>query len=730
MKDKKIIAIILLVIISTISVLSVDIKRNAVERKNNTIEFIMEYSEVKQIANNSENNISKWLSDFKDMGVQSIAVGEQTLSSYMTEYGITYDSYLEIKNRGNDIFAKDEDLKDYGKESLVLYILEQDRAEFLSKSLNFYEDIEHKLILGEDTNYIVINQNENDVLLEETGDTFNQIGQDLGTTRVYYGTEVLNVPIGFDEYKVNLIKDANLEAILRPVNYDLDGLGAWNLYLSEIEKYGLSSKLLFPWGDQLIGYEENGGYIDLVYDYILDNDLNFAVVETIEQREHYELDGYDKLFGKLEKDKVVRVFNSWSFISNRFQYLNKYEGAEEIANSYYRAITERNIRAIYLRNFNSDNIRIVTDPVEYEKMFHNLEPRLEKHGYYLGNATTFEDYEVSTPMKVLLTIEVVAFLIVLLNYLLLPVKAKYNIILLCIGGLLVSAAYFVAPNASTTLSAFFAAITFSTLATTVYIKECLIDVKYNTIVKAGLFTIASGFIATLGGLYVGALMASTSYFLEFEYFRGVKLSVLLPTLFIGIFTIVFYVKEIYRQKGSGFFDELKTTTNDVLDLNIKVKYLIILGVIGILGLLYIARGSNTSEVQPLDIELLMRNFLENNLLARPRTKEFLIAFPLMTFATFFAGNKYFYQNKTDNAIYFKYGYVLFFALVASIGLSSITNTFSHIRTPIYISVFRTFYGLALGVVFGYIYIIGFKVLIVIWNKIVKVLKKFTGDFLA
>ncbi len=729
MKNKNTIALIILIITSIISLFVVLNERNAVERANNQIEIMIEYTELDSLAINSEYTIEEWLYMFKDMGLQSIAIGEQTLLSYVTEEGITYENYNELINKGNDIFNDIEELKDYGENSLILYINDEEKTNFIDNALSFYEELNYVVINGDKTNYIVVDQDKNDVLTEETGELYNNIGQSTGTIKQYYGAEVLNVPVGFDSEKIELIENTGLTVILRPINYLLDSKGAWNLYLAEIEKYGISNKMFFPYGAEVIGYSETDDCIDEVYDFIVKNDMNFGLVETIEQRDHYELIGYDKLLSKLKEDRYIRIFNTWPFISNRFQYLDKYEGAEEIANSYYRAITERNIRGIYLRPFNSEKIRIVTDPVEYEKMFSMLEERLQEHGYSYGLATTYEDISISSTMKIVLTVQVVGFLIVLLNYLLLTVKLKYNLILLAISSVLITLAYYIAPNASTALSALMSAIIFSTLATTVFIKECLINTKQGSFIKGIIFTLICGFIAMTGGLYIGSLMSSTRYFLEFEYFRGVKISLVLPILIVSFFTLIFYAKEIYAQKGNGFFKELYETTRNFLDANIKVKYLIILGVVGMVGLLYLARGSNTSNVQPLDLELMMRNFLENNLLARPRTKEFLIVFPLMVFATYFAGNKFFYENKVESGLYIKYSYILIFAVIASVGLSSITNTFSHIRTPIYISIARTLYGLGLGVIIGLIYILGFKILILIFEKFIGLFNKFKGDIL-
>ncbi len=732
MKNKNFIALIVLAIFSAISLFTVLSERNRVERSNNKVEMVIEYSELESLANHSEYSTLEWMQMFKEMGLTSVALGEQTLESYMVEYGITYESYLDLLNRGEDPFENNELLEGYGENSLILFIYDKEQADFLSNALSFYEDLEYLTIYNDKTNYIVINQDKEDVLTEETGDIYNEIGQNLGSIREYHGTEALNIPIGFDKNKVALIQEADLNLMLRPINYEEDPRGAWNLYLSEVEQYGLESKLFFPYGSQLIGYspipEEN--CIDEVYEYIIKNDLNFALVETMEQRDHSELTGYDEIMPMLPEDRFVRVFNTWSFISDRYQYLGKYDGPEEITNSYYRAITERNIKAIYLRPFSSETIRMVIDPLEYEKMFTSLEERLKPHGYSYGEATTFENFSVSVTMKIILTSQVIAYVIVLLNYLLSQIKLKYNLVIWGVGTVCVALSYYLMPNLSTSISALGSAITFSSLATIVFIKECLVKVNYQNFLKGILFTFICGTIAMIGGLYIGSIMASTRYFLEFEYFRGVKLSLVIPVLFISFCIIIFYVKDVFAQKGNNFFAELIDTTKKFLDANIKVKYVLILSVVALVGAIYLARGSNTSNVQPLDIELMMRNFLENNFMARPRTKEFLIAFPLVVFGTYFAGNKYFYKNDTDdNNLYFKYSYILFFAIVGIVGLSSITNTFSHIRTPIYISIYRTFYGLSLGSIIGLIYILIFKVLMYFINKLIGLFDKFKGDIL-
>ena len=101
--------------------------------------------------------------------------------------------------------------------------------------------------------------------------------------------------------------------------------------------------------------------------------------------------------------------------------------------------------------------------------------------------------------------------------------------------------------------------------------------------------------------------------------------------------------------------------------DVKAIYILLSVILLIIGYIYIARTGHETNVQPSTFEMMARNILEERLLARPRIKEFLIAFPALMTAVYFAKNKY-------NSLTFIAG------LAAVMGQASIANTFSHLRT--------------------------------------------------
>ncbi len=721
MNNKKITrtAIGLLTIISIITVGIIACFRMNIERASDSIEIMMEYSEVKKLAAKSEYSEEEWMKELGDFGLYSIAILEETLLKYVSEKGITYKVSGEIFNQGDwetrYPMPVITELKNSNEYSLFIETENEDEFDTIVNGLKFYESIEFSTYKEQGYYSVLIKQEEKDLLYEKTGEIYNSAGSMVGENRDIYGTEVLNLPIGFDKEKIELIEKAGLELVLRPVNYEKDPISSWNLYASEIEKYGTGSGLLFFDGEGVVGSGEDDKYINEIESFIKKQNMKIVLLETIEQREYFMTDGLKPIIDKFSKDSFLRAFNIWDFIANRYKYNSFYEGGEEIGNSIFRAVTERNIKAIYFRPFVQANEDYVTNMDDYKDMFSELESRLEGHGYKFGPASAFEDFSLPFAVKVLLTLEVALFGLLLLNVVLGVLNYKFNLFMILLSGLGSIAVHYIMPSMAVKLSALAAAIVFSTLSVVVYTKYYLLAEGEKGIKKGALALLTSSLISVLGALYVATIMTDTRYFLELDLFTGVKVSLLVPIMLTIFAVFIFYVKELARNSNKSVVKELFDTSKRFLDMNVKIKYGILLVVIAAIGYIYLARTGNESNLEPIRLEIMLRNFLEKSLLARPRTKEFLIAFPAMVVGVYYASAKFI---KKDLII--KYIYAVGFALLAAIGQTSITNTFSHIRTPLYMSLARTGYSIAFGLVIGILVILVINLI----NRIIKKIMNF------
>ena len=192
-----------------------------------------------------------------------------------------------------------------------------------------------------------------------------------------------------------------------------------------------------------------------------------------------------------------------------------------------------------------------------------------------------------------------------------------------------------------------------------------------------------------------APLSSTDYMLELGIFRGVKLAQLAPLAFFCVLFLAYY----------GLFEKSRRANTlrlrdiaGALNWTIPVWVLVLLAAVGLTGYYYLARTGHETDVSVSTLEIIMRNDLENLLLARPRTKEFLVAFPGIMLAVYCAVRRLPF-------------WTALFGLAGTIGLTSVCNTFMHIRTPLYLGFVRTAYSLLLGILVGVVMIAGFELLL-------------------
>jgi len=384
----------------------------------------------------------------------------------------------------------------------------------------------------------------------------------------------------------------------------------------------------------------------------------------------------------------------WDYVRERTKYYN-YEGAEEIENTMFRAISERNIRVIYFKPFFEEvgSTRYLTDADEYERTLTGLEKRLEDQNIKLGAAEPIKEFHIGAKRLSLLTFGI-TLAAVFLFIKMFNIKNKYfNLLYLAaIPGAVVP---LIMRNLAEKGFSFVAAVAFSGLAIyyfMVNIKQIFDSSKsYSNVqlmIKSSIILIVSVAISLIGAVFVDSMLCDVKYMLEMDIFRGVKAAQIIPFMIFIIIYLVYFI----NKDNENTFKNIISIVKKVLNKDIKIYYAILAGIIGIVGYVYISRTGHETNLQPSNIEMIFRNFMENELLARPRTKEFLIAFPAI-FAAVFAAYK-----KSD----FLTG---IFMLAAAIGTSSVINTFSHLRTPIYLSFARTILGTGFGIIIGCVVIL-------------------------
>lgn len=352
---------------------------------------------------------------------------------------------------------------------------------------------------------------------------------------------------------------------------------------------------------------------------------------------------------------------------------------DEAVARYELGVRERNVRVVYLRTWphQDGTLSIEKTNVEFVKQ---LADDLKSHGFKLGRATPIPLYRGDNRILVgVAALAVPSIFVLLLGVLGFYRRswaiAAYALTVLVYAGGLVSHHDLFARSLLALLGAlFFATAAFFALAPA--FAEMAAAKFGDQLVRSIGWTLLAVGIAMLGALVVVGLMSSPLTMEEIERFRGVKLVLALPPV-IALVAYLF----------SGRFNSGIERPRDVLASPVLAYQLFVGIVIVAAGGLLLMRSGNQSDVAPSQFELFIRHSLTSILSVRPRSKEFAIGFPALMLLP---------------ALTVVHRRIVgwLFALAIGVGLGDVIDTFSHLHTPIAISLFRIFNGLVIGIIIG------------------------------
>lgn len=490
------------------------------------------------------------------------------------------------------------------------------------------------------------------VVIHEKGDLTAQLSTQFEDTEthLFQGKEMIFIPgvekeltkhpLGFSMETVQLIKGMDLSLILRLPNItanDDQYLFEQALQLADEQ----TDRILFL-GNDVIGQPQPNA-IKRYADDLKANGFGVYTIEFADQK------GFYTFSNQLEMD-VIRLHSL---------NLNSITSPSEGVDRAVRAVKERNIRSLFITMKEGKD---PADTLESTEVFMKNIQKTMPSLFHLGKAETFDQVHIPkwSTMFTLLAATLFVSLAALTVF-----KNKWLFLLSLAGLGVISLGYLVLDK--TLLVQGLALLV--AIVTPVFAILPLND-KRNMLLSYGRAIL----ISIAGIAIVVGLLNGNEYLVGVELFRGVKLIYVFPIAFMFIYAIW-------------------GTIRALLGLNVKYWHLIVIGIIGVVGLYYISRTGNAGSVSSL--ELTIRQLLEEILYVRPRTKEFLIGFPLYILALYILP-----KNKK---------LALFLLIPGVIGFLSIVNTFTHLHIPLYVSLLRTAYSLVFGLVIGYIFIFIYKI---------------------
>lgn len=671
---------LLLILIGTVAALSAVYQRICIDEDNKIYDIVMDYSSLEEMVADSEQDMDFWLSYFRQLGVDKLAIREETIESLASEYkGLIQVQYPDSifseygwQERYPETVQQVLLSSKYDSDVLVS-VSDPELLQWVKAALNTRTDL--------DLWYYEA----------ENGDGFFFLTGD-GTKIT--GDKLLKLPLGLDPRKKELTEQYGYTLILRtsPVE-DLNGDTFAEAVLSDYRE--LQSPYIIN-GSTVLGDDNKPAAYQRMIEFLESEQVTLGIVENNDQSMN-QVGTSLKALVEQSGYNAVRVFSMWDYVQWRYGWYN-YDGPQEITNCLYRAAYERNCRLIYLKMILEENEQnpgsydYVTEPEAYETLLGDFMTRMNDRGFTMETLTAAKQLSISYSTTVLIALGAVGAAVLLL-VLVFSLKAELSWILSLIASILAAGALYVMPNTGRLILSIGGGIVMPLLALVVLDQLVKKSQKKNLFGTMFTALLALVFLCLVGGLFAAAPLSDSAYMLEMKLYRGVKVMQLVP--------LCCFVLYLLKGLLERCFHLVKTTHREqyqqVLEAPIKVKYLVfavlgavVLCIISGIGGYYLARTGHTSDVGVADLELELRNLMEYYWAARPRTKEFLVGYPCVMLYVW-AQRK---NTKGTTLLSWVFG------LGMVIGATSIVNTFLHIRTAYLLGLVRVLIGLGLGLGLG------------------------------
>ncbi len=486
-------------------------------------------------------------------------------------------------------------------------------------------------------------------------------------TTKYQGGNLLLFPVwtdffedlqpGYDEKMLSEIEAAGLKPAARLKNQPSQSLN--EALLQELNRKNVGA-VIFT-GEEVAGYPD---HLHETARFMSDRDLIYGYIEPFIG----DQEGASVL-AKQQVDNVVRVHSI-----QREEMAE--QSREEIRDRYIRAARERNVSYLYLRGLPEE--RIFRNGAEEQLVLAGIiSAGLEDNGFELSNvlpggAVHFGAYRVFFSSFLVMTAAVLwlkkalDFMINLpgLFFPLLMIAGFIVLLFLFFTQDLIFFRQFTALGAA----AFFPAVSGGFLVE--YIRGD------RSFLSAGL---AAAAVAFSGGLLVAAVLSTSVFYNQIEVFRGVKLAFVLPLFLTGLYFLMAHFPGEETEIEPGAVN-LVRRAQEAVATPLTWKQIFIMSAALIVMVVYLGRTGNIPFIPVPAPEIALREWLEGVLGVRPRFKEFLLGHPFLLLLPFFKKNIFPPLIKTA------------VILLALIGQLTVVNSFSHLHTPLSVTLERTVHG--------------------------------------
>ena len=479
---------------------------------------------------------------------------------------------------------------------------------------------------------------------------------------------------GLPDRQLALARNADLLLVPRLQNDERFGAPQIDALVDSVRRHErVSTAVFFGLRNAVLGYPD---HLDDTAAALASAGINYGAIETYDatQIQH----GNEGLAQRLPSQTV------------RVQAISKTEADKldlrTIVARYLLGVRERNIRVVYLRPYLHAEGDLSPEAANVE-MVHDIATGLVSSGFRLGRATPLRPFGANLVLVGLISLAVPAIVLLLLEAFGIPSR-RWWILAFGLDVLVLLAGYAIHHDLlARKLIALTGALAFAVAGLVAIAPAFVLPARASVggALRAGLRALVVATGVSLGGvLVVVGLLSVPLTMIEIERFTGVKAVLVVPPL-VGL--ALYLYTERFGLEPLGV---VRSALSPVRFYQLATAFVLLGG-----AFLYLSRSGNQSDVSPSVFELSLRSGLTSVLGVRPRFKEFLVGFPLMMLLPALT-----LQHR--RAI----GWLC--ALGIAIGTSDIIDTFSHLHTPLLISLLRLLNGMVAGAAIGALLVLAYR----------------------
>ncbi len=483
------------------------------------------------------------------------------------------------------------------------------------------------------------------------------------------------LPLGFAPGAFALARQAGMDVVARPTAWPQSmPSAAVRAMLTEMARANTRTVLFAgasTW--DLPGYPKSLPTLAAAFQ---SHGWNLGVLETSRLLGNVNQPGTYQLYTLLG-ERAIRVYSvPWWLL----QQYDQPHAVTSIADS----VRTRNLRLVYLHP-------LTTGPDQIQRtvqLYGAVVSMLRAHGFEVARPQPIGFLRVHTSQRVVQIVAVIAAWLLLLEYLWPPLR-RWGYQPLAVLGVLGALLAVGSHTLSAELTALGAATAFGGLSV-YFVADIWNRWQWPARPSLGLawvravgVSVAAGLITFCGAVLVGSVLGDTQHLLEWQYFRGVKLTYLgIPFLALLAFAATVGLGS-REDRPEGAFGELGWLSRQAVRYGHVAAFL----VLGAIGGIYLLRSGNVSASAVPGIEAHMRLFLQQHLAVRPREKDFLVGYPALFVSLV--------------AVRWRWRWLFLVLLLGvAVGQVSIVDTFEHLHSPFLYSVVREGLGLGVGLVTG------------------------------